>query len=333
MFRNHCRTRKKKLYQRFSGFQIAKTKKTVYIILCSVHRRKKSHTETRRIYKMRKVDLSGKVAVVTGGGGILCSTMAKSLAQCGAKVAILDLRLESAEKVANEIKAAGGTAVGIAANVLEIESLRAAEKQISEQFGSCDILINGAGGNHPKGTTANEKLTLDDIKNPAEGKMNFFTLDPAGVGFVFNLNFLGTLLPSQVFCREMALKGSGIVINISSMNAFRPLTKIPAYSAAKAAISNFTQWLAMHMSEVNIRVNAIAPGFFLTDQNRTLLTNTDGSLTARGNKILAHTPMGRFGTPDDLTGTLLWLVDDEASGFVNGTVIPVDGGFSAYSGV
>ena len=243
-----------------------------------------------------KLDLNGKVAVVTGGGGILCGCMAKALAECGAKVAILDLKLESAEKVAND-------------------------------------LINGAGGNHPKGTTSAEKLTLSDITNPVEGKVTFFDLDPAGIGFVFNLNFLGTLLPSQVFCREMALKGGGIVINISSMNAFKPLTKIPAYSAAKAAISNFTQWLATHMSGVNIRVNAIAPGFFLTNQNRTLLTNPDGSLTARGNTIISHTPMGRFGTPEDLIGTLLWLVDNDASGFVNGTVIPVDGGFSAFSGV
>ena len=280
-----------------------------------------------------KVDLTGKTAVVTGGGGILCGCMAKALAACGAKVAILDLKQESADAVAREITEKGGTAIGISANVLELESLQAAEKLIHEKFGVCDILINGAGGNHPKGTTSSEKLTLEDITAPKEGKISFFDLDPKGIGFVFNLNFLGTLLPSQVFCREMALKGGGIVINISSMNAFRPLTKIPAYSAAKAAISNFTQWLAVHMSGVNIRVNAIAPGFFLTNQNRTLLTNPDGSLTARGNTIISHTPMGKFGVPEDLTGTLLWLVDNEASGFVNGTVIPVDGGFSAFSGV
>ena len=280
-----------------------------------------------------KVDLTGKTAVVTGGGGILSGCMAKALAACGAKVAILDLKQESADAVAREITEKGGTAIGISANVLELESLQAAEKQIREKFGVCDILINGAGGNHPKGTTSAEKLTLEDITAPKEGKVSFFDLDPKGIGFVFNLNFLGTLLPSQVFCREMALKGGGIVINISSMNAFRPLTKIPAYSAAKAAISNFTQWLAVHMSGVNIRVNAIAPGFFLTNQNRALLTNPDGSLTARGNTIIAHTPMGKFGVPEDLTGTLLWLVDNEASGFVNGTVIPVDGGFAAFSGV
>ena len=172
-----------------------------------------------------------------------------------------------------------------------------------------------------------------DLDNPAEGVVSFYDLDPAGISFVFNLNFIGTLLPTQVFSRDMAEKGEGVIINISSMNAFRPLTKIPAYSGAKAAVSNFTQWLATHMSKVGIRVNAIAPGFFLTDQNRTLLTNPDGSLTPRGNTILSHTPMGRFGTPDDLSGTLLWLVDNGASGFVNGTVIPVDGGFAAFSGV
>lgn len=279
-----------------------------------------------------KVNLSGKTAVVTGGGGILCGVMAKALAECGAKVAILDLKKENADKVANEIIAAGGTAMGVAANVLELESLNAAKAEVTAKFGPCDILINGAGGNHPKGTTSKEHLTKEDLKK-AEGVITFFDLDPAGVGFVFNLNFLGTLLPSQVFCRDMVEGKGGNVINISSMNAFCPLTKIPAYSGAKAAISNFTQWLAVHMSKVNIRVNAIAPGFFLTDQNRALLTNADGSLTARGNKIVSQTPMGRFGTPEELVGTLLWLVDDKASGFVNGTVIPVDGAFSAYSGV
>ena len=280
-----------------------------------------------------KVDLTGKVAVVTGGGGILCSVMAESLAANGAKVAILDLREENAQKVADKINAAGGKAIGIAANVLELESLKAAQAKIEAELGSCDILINGAGGNNPKGTTSKEYLFPEDLEQKVEGITTFFDLDPAGVGFVFNLNFLGTLLPSQVFCKGLALRGQGTVINISSMNAFRPLTKIPAYSAAKAAISNFTAWLATHMSEVGIRVNAIAPGFFLTNQNRTLLTNPDGSLTPRGNTILSHTPMGRFGTPEDLFGTLLWLVDDEASGFVNGIVVPVDGGFAAFSGV
>ncbi len=280
-----------------------------------------------------KVDLTGKVAVVTGGGGILCSVMAKALAAAGAKVAILDLKEDAAKKVAGEINAAGGKAVGIAANVLDVESLKQAEAAVKAEFGACDILINGAGGNNPRGTTSKEFLFKEDLARKVEGVTTFFDLDPAGVGFVFNLNFLGTLLTTQAFCRDMAAAGAGTVINISSMNAFTPLTKIPAYSGAKAAISNFTQWLAVHFSKVGIRVNAIAPGFFLTEQNRTLLTNPDGSLTARGNTILAHTPMGRFGTPDDLTGALLFLVDDTASSFINGVVLPVDGAFSAFSGV
>ena len=280
-----------------------------------------------------KVDLNGKVAVVTGGGGILCSVMAKSLAEAGAKVAILDLKEEAAKKVADESVKAGGKAIGVAANVLDLESLKKAEATVRAELGACDILVNGAGGNNPKGTTSKEYLMPEDLAKKAEGVTTFFDLDPAGVGFVFNLNFLGTLLTTQVFAREMAEKGAGSIINISSMNAFTPLTKIPAYSGAKAAISNFTQWLAVHFSKVNIRVNAIAPGFFLTEQNRTLLTNPDGSLTARGNTILSHTPMGRFGTPDDLTGALLFLVDDSASSFINGVVLPVDGAFSAFSGV
>ena len=280
-----------------------------------------------------KVDLNGKVAVVTGGGGILCSVMAKSLAEAGAKVAILDLKEEAAKKVADEIVKAGGKAIGVAANVLDLESLKKAEATVRAELGACDILVNGAGGNNPKGTTSKEYLMPEDLVKKTEGVTTFFDLDPAGVGFVFNLNFLGTLLTTQVFAREMAEKGAGSIINISSMNAFTPLTKIPAYSGAKAAISNFTQWLAVHFSKVNIRVNAIAPGFFLTEQNRTLLTNPDGSLTARGNTILSHTPMGRFGTPDDLTGALLFLVDDSASSFINGVVLPVDGAFSAFSGV
>ncbi len=280
-----------------------------------------------------KVDLTGKVAVVTGGGGVLCGIMAKALANSGASVAILDLREEAAQAVADEIVAAGGKAIGVAANVLEQESLAKAEAKVRETFGECDILINGAGGNNPKGTTSREYLMPDDLTTQVEGIKTFFDLDPAGVGFVFNLNFLGTLLPTQAFCRGMAKKGNGVIINISSMNAFTPLTKIPAYSGAKAAISNFTQWLAVHFSKVGIRVNAIAPGFFLTDQNRALLTNSDGSLTARGNTILSHTPMGRFGTPEDLCGALLFLVDDSASSFINGVVLPVDGAFSAFSGV
>lgn len=280
-----------------------------------------------------KIDLKDRVAVVTGGGGVLCSMMAKALAKCGAKVAVLDLRQENARKVADEIAADGGCAIGIAANVLEKESLEAAHRIVLEQFGDCDILINGAGGNNPKGTTANEYACKEDVLAPEDGKYSFFNLDPAGVSFVFNLNFIGTLLPVQVFAADMVKKGHGTVLNVSSMNAFRPLTKIPAYSGAKAAVSNFTQWLATHLARTGIRVNAIAPGFFVTDQNRALLTNPDGTLTARGDKIIAHTPMGRFGTPEDLLGAVLWLLDDAAAGFVTGTVIPIDGGFAAYSGV
>ncbi len=279
-----------------------------------------------------KVDLSGKVAVVTGGGGILCSVMAKALAASGAKVAILDLKQEAAQRVADEITSAGYTAIGVEANVLDPASLQQAADVVSAKFGSCDILVNGAGGNHPRGTTSKEYLYPEDLQAKVEGVTTFFDLDSAGVGFVFNLNFLGTLLTCQAFCREMAAKKAGCVINISSMNAFTPLTKIPAYSGAKAAISNFTQWLAVHFSKVGIRVNAIAPGFFLTNQNRTLLTNADGSLTARGETILSHTPQGRFGVPDDLTGALLFLCDESAS-FIDGIVLPVDGAFSAFSGV
>ncbi len=280
-----------------------------------------------------KVDLNNKVAVVTGGGGVLCGVMAEALAECGAKVAILDLRADNAEKMAIKISEQGGEAIGVPANVLEYDSLRQAADKVGEAFGACDILLNGAGGNHPKGTTSKEFLFKEDLVEKNKDLITFFDLDPQGIGFVFNLNFLGTLLPTQVFCRDMAQKNGGVVINISSMNAFTPLTKIPAYSGAKAAVSNFTQWLAVHMSKVDIRVNAIAPGFFLTDQNRALLTNADGSLTDRGKTIIGQTPMGRFGKPKDLIGTLLWLVDEQAAGFVNGAVIPVDGAFSAFSGV
>ncbi len=279
------------------------------------------------------IDLEGKTAVVTGGGGVLCSTMAKALAECGAKVAVADLRLEAAEAVATEINGAGGTAIGVDCNVLESASLEAARGKIEAELGPVDILINGAGGNHPKGTTSMEFLTREVLAQADSDATTFFDLDAGGIEFVFNLNFLGTLLPSQVFARGMAERGGGVIINTSSMNAFTPLTKIPAYSGAKAAVSNFTQWLAVHMSKVGIRVNAIAPGFFLTDQNRALLTNEDGSPTARGGQIIGQTPLGRYGTPEELVGTLLWLVSDQGAGFVTGTVIPVDGGFAAYSGV
>jgi NAD(P)-dependent dehydrogenase (short-subunit alcohol dehydrogenase family) len=280
-----------------------------------------------------KVDLSGKVAVVTGGGGILCSGFAKVLAASGAKVAVLDLRAEAAQKVADEIIGEGGTAIGVAANVLDKESMEAARKTVNGALGTCDILINGAGGNNPKGTTSKEYLFPEDLKGKIDGITTFFDLDISGIRFVFNLNFIGTLLPTQIFAADMAVKPGSVIINVSSMNAFRPLTKIPAYSAAKAAVSNFTQWLAVHFAPVGIRVNAIAPGFFITDQNRALLLNPDGSLTARSEKILSHTPQNRFGTPQDLTGTFLWLADNNSSGFVNGVVVPVDGGFAAYSGV
>lgn len=280
-----------------------------------------------------KIDLSGKVALVTGGGGVLCSEFAKALAASGAKVAVCDLRADAAQKVVDEITKDGGTAISVGANVLDKASLEAARKTILEKFGTVDILLNGAGGNNPKGTTSKDTLDPEDLEGTAEGIKTFFDLDPAGIEFVFNLNFLGTLLPTQVFAKDMAEKGDAVILNVSSMNAFRPLTRIPAYSGAKAAVSNFTQWLAVHFAKVGIRVNAIAPGFFLTNQNHDLLINPDGSYTARSQKILAHTPMNRFGVTDDLIGTLLWLVDNNASGFVNGTVIPVDGGFAAYSGV
>ncbi len=275
-------------------------------------------------------DLKGKVAVVTGGGGVLCGEFAKLLASNGAKVAILDLKKEAADQVANEIIKAGGEAMGVAANVLEKEALEAARKEVEENFGTCDILLNGAGGNHPKGTTSKEFFEEDQVLD--KEVTSFFDLDPKGIEFVFNLNFLGTLIPTQVFSKGMIGKKDACIVNISSMNAFTPLTKIPAYSGAKAAVSNFTQWLAVHFSKAGIRVNALAPGFFLTDQNRALLTNSDGSLTARGNKIISQTPMGRFGDPEDLNSTLLYLCDP-ASSFVTGVVIPIDGGFSAYSGV
>jgi len=278
------------------------------------------------------LDLKGKVVVVTGGGGVLCSSFAEALGQCGAKVAILDLNKDAADKVAGKITANGGQAKGYEVNVLKPESVKTAREQIVADFGTCDILINGAGGNNPKGTTTKEYLDCEDLKSNEEIK-TFFDLDPDGISFVFDLNFLGTLIPTQVFAKDMAEKKNGNIINISSMNAFCPLTKIPAYSGAKAAVSNFTQWLAVHFSRVGVRVNAIAPGFFVTAQNKNLLFNEDGTPTERTNKILNATPMNRFGEAEELIGTLLYLVNDAASGFVNGVVIPVDGGFNAYSGV
>jgi len=270
--------------------------------------------------------LKDKVAVVTGGGGVLCGAFAKCLAANGAKVAVLDINIENAQKVANEF---GGLA--IAADVLDKDSLEAARLIVNEKLGTCDILINGAGGNSPKGTTTKEYFELADLQNSE--LTTFFDLDKSGIEFVFNLNFLGTLIPTQCFALDMFGKSATTIINISSMNALCPLTKIPAYSGAKAAVSNFTQWLAVHFSKVGIRVNAIAPGFFVTEQNRTLLTNDDGSFTARAEKILRATPANRFGEAEELLGTLLYLADSKQSSFVNGVVIPVDGGFSAYSGV
>lgn len=274
----------------------------------------------------------GKIIVITGAGGVLCSTLAKALSKEGHQIALLDLKIEAANQVAEEIRAAGGIATAIVANVLKKASLEKAKKEVNTQLGSCDILINGAGGNHPLATTTNPFLSADDLIHKADNSKSFFDLDMEGIKFVFDLNFIGTLLPTQVFATDMVGKEGCSVLNISSMNAFTPLTKIPAYSAAKAAVSNFTQWLAVHFSKVGIRVNALAPGFFLTDQNRTLLTTENGDLTPRGNSILSQTPMGRFGNPEDLIGVTVWLCGED-SAFVTGVVIPIDGGFSAYSGV
>lgn len=275
-------------------------------------------------------DLNGKVAVVTGAGGVLCGMFAKALALSGAKVAVLDLNEEAATKVAKEITDEGGVAKAYKCNVLERDSMEECRKAVLKELGSTDILINGAGGNNPRATTTKEYYEPGDIDADV---VSFFDLESSGVEFVFNLNFIGTLLPTQVFAQDMLNKKDCNIINISSMNAFTPLTKIPAYSGAKAAISNFTQWLAVHFSKSGIRVNAIAPGFFSTAQNKALLWNEDGSPTARTGKILAATPMGRFGESEELIGTLLFLLNNEAASFITGVVIPVDGGFSAYSGV
>ena len=275
-------------------------------------------------------DLNGKVAVVTGAGGVLCSYFAKVLARAGAKVALLDINEEAAGVFADEIIAEGGVAKAYKCNVLDKASCLAVADAVKADLGSCDILINGAGGNNPRATTDKEYFEIGDID--ADTK-SFFDLDADGVGFVFNLNFLGTLIPTQAFAPQMMGKEGCSILNISSMNAYTPLTKIPAYSGAKAAISNFTQWLAVHFSRVGIRVNAIAPGFFSTKQNAKLLWNDDGTPTARTGKILAATPMGRFGKTEELEGAVLFLLNSEAASFITGIVIPVDGGFSAYSGV
>jgi len=267
-------------------------------------------------------DLKDKTIAITGGGGVLCGTMAVALGQAGAKIAVLDLLEVAAAEVADEIQTTGGRAIPVKCNVLDKASLESAKRQVNTEFGKIDILINGAGGNKKEATTSPE--------------ISFFDLPSEAIRFVFDLNFLGTLLPTQVFGKEMAEAGAGVILNVSSMNAFRPLTKIAAYSAAKAAVSNFTQWLAVHVCQnysKDIRVNAIAPGFFLTEQNRFLLTDEKNSdLTARGKTIIDHTPMGRFGEPEELIGTVMWLLSDAAK-LVTGVVIPVDGGFSAFSGV
>lgn len=270
------------------------------------------------------VDLKNKVVAITGAGGVICAEFARALATCGAKVALLDINEPAAKAVADGI---GANALAVKCNCLDKADIQKAKETVNARWGKVNFLINGAGGNNPRATTDNEYMTPD-----LSGAKDFFALDESGLKFVFDLNITSAFLVTQVFAADMLATG-GNIINISSMNAYRPLTKIPAYSAAKAGISNFTQWLAVHFAPCNIRCNAIAPGFFVTNQNRNLLYNADGTPTARTGKILAATPMNKFGEISDLTGALLWLADDRASGFVTGTVIPVDGGFSAYSGV
>lgn len=272
-----------------------------------------------------RVDLSDKVVALTGAGGAIISVFSKALAECGAKVALLDINLEAAQAVADEI---GENAIAIQTNALDTASLEAAKKVVNEKWGKVNFLVNGAGGNNPKATTDNEYMT----KDIGDEVKTFFKIDEAGLRFVFDLNITSAFLTTQVFAKDM-LETGGNIINLSSMNAYHPLTKIPAYSAAKAGISNFTEWLAVHFAPMHIRCNAIAPGFFVGKQNRGLLFNPDGSPTARTGKILAGTPMGRFGDVSELIGSLLFLADDNASGFITGIVIPVDGGFNAYSGV
>lgn len=275
------------------------------------------------------IEFKDKVVVITGAGGVICGYLAKEFAKAGAKVALLDLNEAAAQKYVDEIVAENGVARAYQANVLDRANLEAVKEAVLADFGAIDILINGAGGNNPKATTDNEFHELD---LPAETK-TFFDLDKAGIEFVFNLNYLGTLLPTQVFAKEMVGRKGANIINISSMNAFTPLTKIPAYSGAKAAISNFTQWLAVHFSKVGIRCNAIAPGFLVTNQNRSLLFDEAGNPTARAHKILTNTPMNRFGEAEELVGGVFFLADESLSSFVNGVILPIDGGFAAYSGV
>lgn len=274
------------------------------------------------------ISFEGKVVAVTGAAGVICSELSKAFATAKAKVAILDLDLQKATIVANEIKKEGGIAEAFQINCLKKEEIVACHKAVNETFGKVDILVNGAGGNNPKASTDDE--FFDPTK---EGLKTFFDLDPNGIEFVFNLNFLATLLVTQEFAKDMVGRKGCSILNISSMNAFTPLTKIPAYSGAKASVSNFTQWLAVYFSKIGIRVNAIAPGFFSTTQNKALLWNKDGTPTARTHKILNNTPMDRFGEVNELVGATLFLSSEEAASFITGVVLPIDGGFSSYSGV
>ncbi|MDE6969845.1 MAG: SDR family oxidoreductase [Eubacterium sp.] len=274
------------------------------------------------------IDFTGKVVVITGAGGVLCGTMVRAFAQAGAKVAALDLNEEAVKKIADECKAEGYICEGYKANVLEAETLKDVHAQIVKDLGVCDILINGAGGNNPRATTDNEYH-----HEASEGQKTFFDLDTDGVDFVFKLNFQGTLIPTQIFAKDMAERKAGCILNISSMNAYTPLTKIPAYSAAKSGISNFTQWLATHFAGTGIRCNAIAPGFLISKQNQSLLFGEDGKPTARAHKILSGTPMGRFVEGEELLGGVFFLCDEKAASAVTGVVLPIDAGFAAYAGV
>lgn len=276
-------------------------------------------------------NLHGKTAVITGGSGVLCRAMAEELSSHGVNIAIINRNEYKGKLVAEQIRQSGGNAITLACDVLNVEQVKEAERRVTELWGACDILINGAGGGHPDGNTTNETLKPEDLTN--DQIKTFYDITPEGFQYVLDLNLMGTLIPTQIFSKSMINRKGAAVINISSMAAPRPATKVPAYSASKAAIDNLTKWLAVYFADVGIRVNAIAPGFFLTAQNEKLLLNDDGSLTERSKKIISHTPMGRFGDPKDLLGTLLWLVNDNASGFVTGITVPVDGGFMAYAGV
>lgn len=278
-----------------------------------------------------QIDLQDKVAVVTGGSGVLGSVMCKALAKAGANVAVLGRTEEKVNAVIDDITSFGGKAKGYCVDVMDKQGLETVYKEIKKTQGECSILINGAGGNNPKATTSKEYFNQADLSDPSI--LSFFDLEEGAVSDLFNLNFLGTLVPTQVFAQDMANHEDSTIINVSSMNAYTPLTKIPAYSGAKAAVSNFTQWLAVHFSKVGVRVNAISPGFFLTEQNRELMIKEDGELSERAHKILSQIPIERFGEPEELVGTLLWLVDHKASSYINGVVIPIDGGFLSYSGV